>query len=130
MQVQFRFYLITRFSFYKQPGCLGVRPEIRPKTKQHAKQLEASNFKATKLKFILCPRNWKKLQVTLFFYINCSLIFNFSPNFNCIGQIRKERYFHCFYSEISHKQLLKQLEASNTGFAKQLEASPQKWGCL
>ena len=32
----------TRFFFYKQPGCLGVRPQNWPKIKQHAKQLEAA----------------------------------------------------------------------------------------
>ena len=34
----------TRFSFYKQPGCLGVRPQFWPKLRQHAKQLEALNL--------------------------------------------------------------------------------------
>ena len=36
----------STFFFYKQPGCLGVRPQNWPKIKQHAKQLEASKFQA------------------------------------------------------------------------------------
>ena len=42
----------TRF-FYKQPGCLGARPQICPKSKQQAKQLETSNFLQAKFLVII-----------------------------------------------------------------------------
>ena len=39
--------LATRFFCYKQPGCLGVRPQFFQKIKQHAKQLETLKLHAT-----------------------------------------------------------------------------------
>ena len=37
--------MLTRFSFYKKPGFLGVRPQIWPKVKKPTKKLEASIFR-------------------------------------------------------------------------------------
>ena len=56
--------------FYKQPGCLGVRPQNWQKIKQHAKQLEASNFF---ISVIVFEHFNKKSPAALVFKCNCKI---------------------------------------------------------